>query len=88
MITNGVTQMFLNISSRGEDVFTRRLAPYEPLDCDYYARRYANSVDATITPSHQYIPDDCGDIRVEIRQQKNNSTVIHASSEYYLEFHS
>lgn len=80
--------MFLNISSRGEDVFTRRLAPYEPLDCDYYARRYANSVDASLAKTDGWVPDDCGDIRVEIRQQKNNATVIHASSEYYLEFHS
>jgi hypothetical protein len=80
--------MFLHISqpSTDEELFSRTLAPYEPLDCDYFARRYANTIDANIAPNDGWIPDGCGDIRVEIRNQKNNATVIWNSAEYFLEF--
>lgn len=80
--------MYLHIcqSSTNEELFSRTLAPYEPLDCNYFARRYANTIDANLALPDGWIPDGCGDIRVEIRQQKNNATVIWTAAEYYLEF--
>lgn len=78
--------MFLHIyePSTGVTLVSRRLAPQEILDCEAFAHEWARQTYYELAPSDGYIPAGCGDIRVEIRQRKNDSVCIWAGEDYFL----
>lgn len=71
--------------SSGEEQARWLLGDSEPLNCDTYAARYADCVGMSIAPSTGHIPNCCGDFRVELRKDPNNSVCIWSGESYYFE---
>lgn len=77
--------MYLLIEPRNEPEIIRPLSDNEPLDCDVYAAAYADSLGADIAAPDGYIPDNCGDFRIELLPDPNNRTHVRKATEYFLE---
>jgi hypothetical protein len=69
--------------SSGEVFMQRELSDDEILDCDVYANEYADQCGMDIDWSDGYIPNCCGDFRVELREDPENSVHIWNGQSYY-----
>lgn len=66
-----------------ETLYQRRMGPYENLDLDRFAEMVADWSECTLDDADGYIPNCSGDIRVEFRPHRDNSTVIWSGKSYY-----
>ena len=64
-------------------VYQRRLGPNEKMDLDRFAKLAADMFDADLDTSPGFIPNCCGNIRVEFRPRRDNGTVIWSGQSYY-----
>jgi len=69
--------------SSGEVVYQRALGDEELMDERKFADEYAASIDMQIDESDGYIPNCCGDIRVEFRQDPENAVIIWSGQSFY-----
>ena len=77
--------MYLLIEPRNEPEIIRPLTDNEPLDCDIYAAAYADSLGANLAAPDGYIPDGCGDFRIELLPDPGNRSHVYDAAEYFLE---
>lgn len=72
--------------------YTQKLAEDERMDADSFAARVAGSLGLELAPRTGYIPNCCGDMRVEfvdhepnvIAERYQGSTCIWSGESYYL----
>ena len=69
--------------STNEILYSRRIAPRETLDLKKFADKVASDYDQEIDVSDGHIPSCSGDIRVEFRPRRDDSTVIWSGQSYY-----
>lgn len=69
--------------SSGTIEYQRELGPDEVMDARTFADQYAESLGVEIDESDGYIPNCCGDIRVEFREDPANSVHIWSGQSFY-----
>lgn len=68
----------------GEVMYQRELANDELMDERTFADKYAESLGVSIAEPECYILNCCGDIRVEFRDDPNNSLHIWSGESFYV----
>jgi len=66
-----------------ETIYQRRMGPYEIMDTRKFADRIADDYGTEIDDSNGYIPNCCGDIRVEFRPHRDNGNHIWSGESFY-----
>lgn len=66
-----------------EQFMTRRMGINEKMDEDVIAARIAASVGASLDTSGGYIPNCCGDLRIEFRPSLKNETHIWGGKNFF-----
>ena len=67
----------------GEEVARRQLPEDYVLDEDIYATQYADMIGVSLATNDGYIPDCCGDLRIEFREDPDNTVHIWSGQSYY-----
>ena len=65
--------------------YQRRMGPNEKMIERKFADQIAAEFDATIADSDGYIPNCCGDLRVEFRRSLKDECCIWSGESFYLE---
>lgn len=73
------------IPQEGEVLLTRPLAEEDTTDLRHWADLVANQLEQEISDEGGFIPNCCGDIRVEIRRDPDNAVAIWSGQSFYFE---
>jgi hypothetical protein len=66
-----------------ERLYCRRLSPTEKMDAEAFATIVAEQHFCTVAPYEGHIPSGCGEIRVEFRPRREDSTVIWSGEDFF-----
>lgn len=70
----------------GDEIEVRRkLGPDEPIDAEHHAREWCDNAGVELDDDFDsgYIPNCCGDLRVEFRDDPDNSVHIWTGQSFY-----
>jgi hypothetical protein len=70
-------------SPTGTEVERRELGPDEILDCEVFAATYADQCGAELSTEPGHIPNCCGDVRIEFREDPDNHVHIWAGQSFF-----
>ena len=69
----------------GEELARIQWPDSEPMDTRAAAENIAASLGVSLSDENGFIPNCCGDLRIEFRRDPDNSAVIYTGESFYFE---